>query len=86
MPPITGKKLNYSAVEELFRKYKNRCGLPDGVTAHSARATFITEALRNNCALEDVQASVAHADISTTRMYDKRVRGYKESASFKVHF
>ncbi len=86
MPPITGKKLNYSAVEELFRKYKTACALPEGVTAHSARATFITEALHNNCALEDVQASVAHADISTTRMYDKRIRSYKESASFKVYF
>ena len=32
---------------------------------------------KNNCLLEDVQASVAHADVSTTQMYDKRVRGYK---------
>ncbi len=86
MPPITGNKLSYKAVESLFSKYKAICGLPAGATAHSARATFITEALKNNCALEDVQASVAHADISTTQMYDKRVRGYKESASFKVHF
>ena len=85
-PPFTGRKLSYHAIEQLFRHYALLCNLPAGVTAHSARATFITEALRNNCALEDVQASVAHADISTTRMYDKRVRGYKESASFKVFF
>ncbi len=84
--PFTGRQLSYQAVEQLFRRYVAGCGLPSGVSPHSARATFITEALDNNCALEDVQASVAHADISTTRMYDKRVRGYKESASFKVHF
>jgi len=81
-----GEKLSYNAIEQLFRQYANACGLPSGATLHSARATFITEALKNNCLLEDVQASVAHADISTTQMYDKRVRGYKESASFKVHF
>ena len=84
--PLTGKKLSYNTIEQVFRHYAKACQLPAGVTAHSARATLITEALLNNCSLEDVQASVAHADISTTKMYDKRVRGYKESASFKVHF
>ena len=81
-----GKKLSYNTIEQMFQHYAKQVGLPLGATLHSARATFITEALQNNCALEDVQASVAHADISTTQMYDKRVRGYKESASFKVHF
>lgn len=81
-----GRKLSYNTIEQLFRHYASAVGLPDSVTLHSARATFITEALTNNCLLEDVQASVAHADISTTQMYDKRPRGYKESASFKVHF
>lgn len=81
-----GHRLSYNTIEQLFRNYASLVKLPEGVTLHSARATFITEALKNNCLLEDVQASVGHADISTTQMYDKRVRGYKESASFKVHF
>lgn len=84
--PFTGRKLSYKTIDNIFHKYAEVCALPVGVTPHSARATFITEALENNCLLEDVQASVAHADISTTRMYDKRVRGYKESASFRVNF
>ncbi len=84
--PITGNKLSYNTIEQIFRFYVRACHFSPNITSHSARATLITEALSNNCPIEDVQASVAHADISTTKMYDKRVRGYKESASFKVHY
>jgi integrase len=56
----------------------------DGVTPHSARATFITQALENNCPIEAVQKTVGHSQIKTTQMYDKRIARYRESASFAV--
>ena len=80
------KPLSPQAINQLFRKYAKKTGLPDNITPHSARATFITQALENNCPLEAVQTSVCHSDISTTRMYDKRERTYKDSASFAVRF
>ncbi len=55
-----------------------------GVTPHSARATFITQALENKCPIEAVQKTVGHALIKTTQMYDKRDLNYRESASFAV--
>jgi len=61
-------------------------GLPLGVTLHSACATFITEALDRKCPIEAVQASVGHAHIGTTKMYDKRTLHYRESASFAVQY
>lgn len=70
----------------LFRHYARRVGLPPAATPHSARATFITQALENGCKLEAVQQSVAHANIQTTRMYDKRTLLHRESASFAVRF
>jgi site-specific recombinase XerD len=36
------------------------------------RATFITTALENGAALEDVQKAAGHRDPSTTELYDRR--------------
>ncbi|TDR18268.1 tyrosine-type recombinase/integrase [Marinicella litoralis] len=80
------KPLNPKSLNRIFKHYIIKAGLPGNITPHSARATFITEALKNNCSIEAVQASVAHANISTTQMYDKRKKNYKDSASLAVRF
>lgn len=61
-------------------------GLPPGVTRHTVRATFITQALEKNCPIEAVKRSVGHSNISTTQMYDKRTMKHRESASFAVAY
>ena len=66
------RKLNRKTVDYLFKKYARLANVY-GVTPHAARATFITQALENNCPIEAVQKTVAHAQIKTTQMYDKRV-------------
>ena len=70
----------------LFRAYARRVGIPPAATPHSARVTFITQALEHGCRLEAVQQSVAHANIQTTRMYDKRTLLHRESASFAMPY
>lgn len=79
--PLTGRQIN-----KLFHRYALAADLPAGVTPHSARATFITEALDRKCPIEAVQASVGHRHIATTKMYDKRKLHYRESASFAVRY
>lgn len=79
------RKLSRKTIDYLFKKYA-KAALIDGVTPHSARATFITQALENNCPIEAVQKSVGHAQIKTTQMYDKRLAKYRESASFAVRY
>lgn len=79
--PLTGRQLN-----KLFHRYALDAELPSGITPHSARATFITEALDRKCPIEAVQASVGHRYIATTKMYDKRKLHYRESASFAVRY
>ena len=80
------KPLTSRQVSKLFHRYALIAGLPIGVTPHSARATFITEALDRKCPIEAVQASVGHNHIATTKMYDKRKLNYRESASFAVQY
>jgi site-specific recombinase XerD len=77
-----------SSIRDIFKSYLNKCNIPnyEKYSVHSARATFITEALRNNCPVENVQQTVTHANISTTLMYDTRKQEAKNSASFKVEF
>jgi integrase/recombinase XerD len=45
--------------------------LPAGVTPHSLRHSFATEALHLGAALQDVQDALGHADPRTTRRYDR---------------
>lgn len=78
------KPLDTRQAYNIFHEYARKVGLPKGVTPHTARATFITQALEKRCPIEAVQASVGHARISTTQMYDKRERKFRESASFVV--
>jgi len=80
------KPLTSRQVSKLFHRHARDAGLPLGVTPHSARATFITEALDRKCPIEAVQASVGHRHIATTKMYDKRTLHYRESASFAVRY
>lgn len=79
--PLTSRQMN-----KRFHYYAQKVGLPLNVTPHSARATFITEALDRKCPIEAVQASVGHRRITTTQMYDKRKLHYRESASFVVQY
>ena len=72
-------------VQYLWKNYTGKINI-QGTTPHSARATFITQALENNCPLDAVQKSVGHSQIKTTQMYDKRVAKYRESASFAVRY
>ncbi len=84
----TGRKafapLSRQQMHNLFMRYAQKAGLPQGVRPHTARATFITQALEKKCPIEAVQRSVGHSRISTTQMYDKRTLKHRESASFAV--
>lgn len=70
----------------IFKAYAGLSELPTNVTPHSARTTFITAALEAGAPIENVQESVGHADISTTRLYDKRRFKPEQSASRIVHY
>jgi site-specific recombinase XerD len=69
------------SIDQVLRKYAGALGLPRGFLAHSMRATFITTALENGAALEDVQKAAGHRDPSTTKLYDRRGYNPERAAS-----
>lgn len=73
-------------LRKMVKKYACQVGLSEKVTPHSARATFITEALNAGVPIEQVQNTAGHKNITTTKMYDKRRISYRESATFRVHY
>lgn len=80
------RALHPDTLYHLLRKYVRRLGIGRGFSPHSMRATFITRALDNGAALEDVQRDVGHADASTTKLYDRRGHNPEKSASFFANY
>jgi site-specific recombinase XerD len=70
------------AINRILRKYAAGIGLSRGHSAHSMRATFITTALENGAAREDVQKAAGHRGTSTTKLYDRRGYNPEKAASF----
>jgi len=69
--------------------YAGALGLIDvipGLCVHSLRATAATNALAHEADIAKVQEWLGHADISTTRMYDKRQSRPEDSPTFKVRY
>lgn len=92
--PVRGNKkpldpagrMDPGAIDRVVRKYAAQIGLARGYSAHSMRATFITTALENGAALEDVQKAAGHRDPSTTKLYDRRGYNPEKAASFFVTY
>jgi len=57
-----------------------------GLCVHSLHATAATNALAHEADIAKVQEWLGHADISTTRMYDKRQSRPEDSPTFKVRY
>ena len=55
-------------------------------TPHSLRATTATLLLSQGVDILDVQTLLGHKHVTTTQIYDKRVRQTRDSASHKISF
>lgn len=78
-----------SVYQDIVKRYAHEVGLTEaipGICVHSMRATAATNALSNNADIAKVQEWLGHADISTTRMYDKRQSRPEDSPTFKVRY
>ncbi|MDX2175273.1 MAG: tyrosine-type recombinase/integrase, partial [Candidatus Sumerlaeia bacterium] len=52
----------------------------------SLRATAATNALEHQADIAKVQEWLGHANVSTTRLYDRRRSRVEESPTFRVRF
>lgn len=58
----------------------------DGLCLHALRATAATNALENEADIAYVQMWLGHANISTTRLYDRRRARPEDSPTFRVRY
>lgn len=71
-------------VYKLVRRYALGLGLKIG--AHALRATAAANALDHDADIAKVQEWLGHANIATTRIYDRRKMRPEDSPTFKVSY
>jgi site-specific recombinase XerD len=72
------------AVYKIVRGYTAQLGFEVG--AHALRATAATNALDHQADIAKVQEWLGHANIATTRIYDRRRSRPEDSPTFKVTY
>jgi integrase/recombinase XerD len=78
-----------SVYDNVVRKYAQETGVSakiDGLCVHSLRATAATNALENAADIAKVQEWLGHANIATTRLYDRRKTRPEDSPTFRVRY
>ncbi len=88
--PVNGvleKPLSGDAIFKLVRFYSMKLGLDaKAVCVHGLRATAATNALDHQADIAKVQEWLGHANIATTRLYDRRKTKPEDSPTFKVSY
>jgi len=73
-----------NGVYDLVRKYAQESGY--GIGVHALRATASTNALDHESDTAKVQEWLGHANVATTRIYDRRKTRPEDSPTFKVTY
>jgi integrase/recombinase XerD len=78
-----------SVYHNIVRKYGRATGINaevNGLCVHSLRATAATNALTHEADIAKVQEWLGHANVSTTRLYDRRKTRPEDSPTFRVRY
>lgn len=76
------RTLSGDGIYKLVRGYARKLGVAIGV--HALRATAATNALEHEADIAKVQEWLGHANIATTRLYDRRKSRPEDSPTFEV--
>jgi len=78
-----------SVYRNIVLKYGTETGIAaqvNGLCVHSLRATAATNALSHESDIAKVQEWLGHANVSTTRLYDRRKSKPEDSPTFRVKY
>ncbi|HDS1679030.1 TPA: tyrosine-type recombinase/integrase [Pseudomonas putida] len=83
----TGTGLSADGIYALVGRYARVAGISVvGLGVHGLRATAATNALEHESDIAKVQQWLGHANISTTKIYDRRGSRPEDSPTFKVRY
>ena len=89
----TGRLDRHLDPASVYRNIVCKYGLETGISAevsglcvHSLRATAATNALSHDSDIAKVQEWLGHANMSTTRLYDRRKSNPEDSPTFRVKY
>ena len=88
-PGELNKPLHPSGIYQILQHYARETGVTKdvpGLCVHSMRATAATNALENGADIAKAQEWLGHANVSTTRLYDRRKSRPEDSPTFKVKY
>jgi integrase/recombinase XerD len=78
-----------SVYHDIVKRYARQVGISadvHGFCVHSLRSTAATNALAHGADIAKVQEWLGHANVATTRLYDKRASRPEDSPTFKVKY
>ena len=71
---LTANGYKAHSVPQMLKRRLSQAGLPHIFSPHSFRVTVVTDLLKQDVPLEDVQYLAGHSDPKTTQIYDGRRR------------
>ena len=83
----TGARVPGNGIYKIVAQWASVVGIDvDGLGVHGLRATAATNALDHDADIAKVQVWLGHANISTTRLYDRRGQRPEDSPTYKVKY
>jgi integrase/recombinase XerD len=84
----TDTAMTADGMYKVVQAYAEKIGLSgiERLGVHALRATAATNALDHQADIAKVQEWLGHANISTTRLYDRRKHRPEDSPTFKVEY
>lgn len=83
----TGAGVSANGIYTVVEAYAKQAGIEvAGLGVHGLRATAATNALEHEADIAKVQAWLGHANISTTKIYDRRENRPEDSPTYKVKY
>ena len=87
MTKVLDKPLDANAVYKLIKRYAKAAGVDvEHFSPHSLQTTAATNALEDEANIAKIQECLGHANIATTRLYDKRHTRPEDGPTFKVSY